>query len=91
MDTEIGGLTMEEIKNPVKAIRAFCVECCGGSANEVKTCTAPNCALFPFRLGKNPYRSKRELTDEQKAASAERLRLAREKQAAQREQSGSMT
>ena len=67
------------ITNPMKAIRAFCVECCGGSPNEVKLCPAQNCQLYAFRSGKNPYRSKRELTDEQRAAAAERLRQAREK------------
>jgi len=72
---------MDEIKNPVKAIRAFCIDCCGGSYNEVKLCTAPNCALYPFRLGKNPYRTKREMTEEQRIAAAERLAKAREKKA----------
>ena len=65
--------------NPVKAIRAFCVECCGGSTNEVKLCTSSRCMLFPFRFGRNPYRTKRELSDEQKVENAERLRKAREK------------
>lgn len=64
--------------NPVKAIRAFCVDCCGGSVYEVKLCTAPNCALYPFRLGKNPYRTKREMTEEQRAEAAERLAKARQ-------------
>lgn len=68
---------MEEIRNPVKAIRAFCVECCGGSSNEVKLCPATECQLYAFRFGKNPYRTKREMSEEQKAAAAERLRRAR--------------
>ena len=71
---------MEEIRNPVKAIRAFCVECCGGSSNEVKLCPATECQLYAFRFGKNPYRTKREMTEEQRAAASERLRKAREKQ-----------
>ena len=66
------------ITNPVKAIRAFCIDCCGGSSNEVKLCTAPKCALYPFRLGKNPYRTKREMTEEQRAAATERLAKARQ-------------
>ena len=66
------------ITNPVKAIRAFCIDCCGGSSNEVKLCTAPKCVLYPFRLGKNPYRAKRELTEEQRAAAAEHLAKARQ-------------
>lgn len=70
---------MEEIKNPVKAIRAFCLDCCGGSATEVKDCTSKMCVLKPFRFGKNPYRTKREMTEEQREAAAERLAKARKK------------
>lgn len=67
-------------KNPVKAIKAFCFECCGENRNEVKLCTSVKCALYPFRLGVNPYRTKvvRNLTDEQKAEAAERMKRARE-------------
>ena len=67
----------EIITNPVKAIRAKCLDCCCGQANEVKLCPCPDCPLYPFRFGKNPYRQKRELTEEQKAAMAERLQKAR--------------
>lgn len=64
---------MEEIKNPVKAIRAFCLSCCGGSPTEVRDCVSKDCALKPFRFGKNPYRTKRELTEQQRAAAVARL------------------
>lgn len=57
-----------------KAIRAYCLDCCGGSANEVKLCPAVECELHDFRFGKNPNRQKRELTEEQRQASAERMR-----------------
>lgn len=70
---------MEEIRNPVKAIRAFCLSCCGGSSNEVRDCASRDCALKPFRFGKNPYRTKRELTEQQRAAAAARLAAARRK------------
>ena len=70
---------MANLQNPVKAIRAYCLECCLSSSNEVQLCPAEGCALHPFRLGKNPYRTKRELTEDQKALAAERLRQAREK------------
>ena len=69
---------MSEITNPVKAIRAFCLECCGGSPAEVKECTGVSCSLYPFRLGRNPFRQKRELTDEQKEIMTNRLAMARE-------------
>jgi hypothetical protein len=39
---------------PVRAIRYFCVECMGGSFQEVSGCTDLHCALFPYRLGKRP-------------------------------------
>lgn len=69
---------MNEIKNPVKAIRAFCMECCGGRSADVRDCTSVGCPLKPFRFGKNPYRSKREMTEEQKEAARARLQKARE-------------
>lgn len=64
--------------NPVKAIREFCLDCCGDSSSAVKECCCTNCALHPFRLGKNPFRAKREMTDEQREAAKERLAKARE-------------
>lgn len=39
---------------PIKAIRAKCLDCCGGSAKEVRGCSAPHCPLFPYRLGHRP-------------------------------------
>ena len=35
-----------------KAIQAFCVECMGNQPQYVKGCTAPDCPLFAFRLGR---------------------------------------
>ena len=70
---------MEEtkVRNPVKAIRAKCLDCCCGQTKEVTLCSNVNCALYPFRFGKNPYRNKREYTDEQRAAMAARMRTAK--------------
>lgn len=56
-----------ETTNPVKAIRAKCLDCCCGSAQEVSLCPCDDCALYPFRFGKNPYRKKKELTEKQRA------------------------
>lgn len=64
--------------SPIKAIREFCLECCGGSSAEVKSCSAQRCPLYAFRFGKNPY-IRRELTAEQKAAMRDRLAEARNK------------
>ena len=69
---------MMEIRNPVKAIHAKCLDCCCGQTKEVTLCVSSACPLYPFRFGKNPYRSKREYTEEQRAAMAERMRRNRE-------------
>lgn len=63
--------------NPVKAIRMKCVDCCGGMIREVEKCAIKNCALYPFRMGKNPFRESRELSEEEKQAMRERLAKAR--------------
>ena len=33
------------------AIRKFCLDCFGGSTKDIALCTAPDCPLWPFRLG----------------------------------------
>ena len=55
-----------EIKSPIKAIRAKCIDCSGGNKAEVRKCVIPECPLFPFRMGKNPFR--KPLTEEQREA-----------------------
>jgi hypothetical protein len=45
-------------ESPIKAIRAKCLDCCSGQASEVRKCTAINCALWPFRMGWNPFHAK---------------------------------
>lgn len=35
-----------------KAIRAKCLDCCGGQRNEVKLCPVTTCPLWIYRLGK---------------------------------------
>ena len=72
---------MEYETNPVKTIRKKCLDCCCGSTEEVKSCEITDCWLHPFRLGKNPFRAKRELSDEQKEAIASRLAESRKNRA----------
>ena len=60
--------------NPVKAIREKCIDCCCGSTTEVALCDMDDCPIWAFRFGKNPYRTKRELTPEQLEAARERMR-----------------
>jgi hypothetical protein len=64
---------MANMKNPTKAIRAFCIDCMGGHANYVADCPSGGCPLHAFRMGNNPY-NKKDLTPEQRAAIAERAR-----------------
>ena len=65
------------ITSPIKAIRAKCLDCCCGQANEVKLCTCKDCPLYAFRFGKNPYHT-RQYTEEQRQAMTERLRKVNE-------------
>lgn len=51
--------TLSRIRNPLTAIRAFCVTCMGGYENHIPRCTAPHCPLFAYRMGKNPSAKKR--------------------------------
>jgi len=60
-------------QNPLKAIRAKCIDCCCGDASEVRKCVALDCDLWPFRMRTNPFRKRRELSVEEKRMRAERL------------------
>lgn len=67
-------------KNPVKAIKEKCLDCCGGMMNEVRECPSTQCPIWAFRLGKNPYRTARVMTEEQKEAARVRFAKIRESQ-----------
>ena len=45
----------ERKTSTLKSIRKRCLECVEGQA-EVRNCTHFNCPLWPFRMGKNPFR-----------------------------------
>ena len=60
-------------KNPVKAIRLKCLDCSGGSSAEVSQCLLTHCALYPFRLGKNPFLT-RVMTEEQREKRSAHMR-----------------
>ena len=67
-------------KSPLKAVREFCIECVGGRENEgylkfIENCGSPECAVFDFRFGNNPYHTQ-NLTVEQRQERSERIRLA---------------
>jgi hypothetical protein len=42
-------------ESPIKAIRAKCLDCSSGNDAEVRKCTATGCALWPLRMGVNPF------------------------------------
>ena len=45
-------------ETPLRAIRANCIDCCGGQLSEVRKCTAVTCPLWPMRMGRNPFYGK---------------------------------
>lgn len=68
---------MKGMRNPVKAIRTYCLECKSHHVSQIKNCERVDCPLYAFRMGKNPYRKPRTLTDEQRKAMVDRLSNAR--------------
>ena len=45
---------MADVKTPIKAIRAKCLDCCCDSAAEVRRCPIESCSLWPYRMGHRP-------------------------------------
>lgn len=41
----------------LKAIKLHCRECWGGKYQDVLECNKPDCALYDYRLGRNPKRA----------------------------------
>lgn len=73
------GFTGEIITSPLKAIKAKCMDCVCDDREEMVHCQVTDCALFPFRFGKNPYRDKRELSEEHKEKLVAALQAGRRK------------
>ena len=57
-------------QNPVKAIRARCLDCCCSDASEVRKCVATDCPSWPFRMGNNPFRKKPKLSEAERQRRA---------------------
>jgi hypothetical protein len=55
---DLGGPT-----SPIRAIREKCLDCSGGSAAEARKCVAIGCALWPFRMGRNPFYGKSDTAE----------------------------
>lgn len=45
-----------KVRNPATAIRAYCVNCMGGSVASIRDCASLLCPLWNFRNGKDPLR-----------------------------------
>ncbi len=45
---------------PIRAIRAFCLECVGHQSGAVRTCADDLCPLWPYRMGLDPGRERAE-------------------------------
>jgi hypothetical protein len=58
-------------------IRKNCMDCVGQAQADVRRCAITNCVFWPYRMGSNPWRT-RDMSDEQRAAAGERLKIARE-------------
>jgi hypothetical protein len=65
----------------LEAVRAKCLDCCVGQVSEVRKCTAVDCPNWPFRMGWNPWRERREISPEQRKELGERLAAARKRPA----------
>ena len=59
-------------RSALQVIRAHCLDCCAGSAQEVAKCMALNCPSWDYRMATNPYRKRP--SDEQRRAMQERGR-----------------
>jgi hypothetical protein len=58
-------------------IREKCLDCCCGVSLEVRKCVAVECPSWPFRMGWNPWRERREISAERRAEMGARLAAAR--------------
>ena len=64
---------VSENTNVLRAIKLKCLDCSTYNINEIKECPVKECPLYPFRLGKNPFR-KRELSEEERSKLSERMK-----------------
>jgi hypothetical protein len=60
--------------SPMQAIRAHCLDCCGGAPAEVRACAAVRCPSWPFRMGRNPWRQVTEARREAGRRLAARIK-----------------
>ena len=64
----------------LKVVRAKCLDCASGLPGQVRNCAVTTCPLWPYRMGKNPFRVGRPLdTETAKRLHAKRVENEREK------------
>lgn len=51
----------------LKTIRQKCLDCVCFQPKEVELCPSQNCALWPFRFAKDPYKTPRPMSEAQRA------------------------
>ena len=69
----------EPITSPLKAIRANCIDCMGGHARLVSSCELVGCPLWPYRMGKNPFRT-RKVSEEERERLLIQMKVLRKQQ-----------
>ena len=52
----------------LRVVRRKCMDCTCDQMKEVELCPMKDCPLWPFRMGKDPYKTKREMSPAQRAA-----------------------
>ena len=55
----------------LKIIRRKCLDCVCYQPREVELCPTERCALWPYRMGKDPYKTPRQMSDAQRKVLAE--------------------
>lgn len=55
---------------PLAAIRAHCIDCCGGQLGEVRHCVATGCDCWPYRMGVNVWLPKPSAAQRRQRAMA---------------------
>lgn len=86
-------MTVEELnqlghykRSTTKLIKAMCNQCVGADQNgvrsiEVARCQCIGCPLWAYRMGKNPFSTRGEMSEEQKEIVKQRFAEARKKEA----------
>ena len=50
----------------LKTIHQKCMDCSAYQPKEIELCPSDDCPLYPFRMGKDPFKTGREISDAQR-------------------------